>query len=54
MGSRNSYHPKGQKDLEGVEFPKDFHVEICDPILNRSISHSYDVISLEPSDSLSL
>ena len=45
---------KGQKDLEGVEFPKDFHVEICDPILNRSISHSYDVISLEPVDSLSL
>ena len=45
---------KGQKHLEDVEFPNDFHFEIFDPILNRSISHSYEVISLEPSGSLSL
>ena len=45
---------KGQKDLEGVDFPKDFHIEITDPVLNRSISHKYDVVSLEPDDSLSL
>ena len=44
----------GQKDLLGVEFPKDFHFEMFDPILNRTISHNYDVISLEPFDSLSL
>ena len=45
---------KGQKDLNGVAFPIDFHIEIYDPVLDRSISHQYDVISIEPIDSFSL
>lgn len=35
-------------------FPTDFHFESFDPILNRSISHGYKVISLEKDGSRSL
>jgi hypothetical protein len=45
---------KGQTHLDGVTFPVDFHIEISDPVLDRSISHQYDVISLEPKNSVGL
>jgi hypothetical protein len=44
----------GQDYLDGVVFPTDFHFEMIDPVLGRNISHGYEVISLEPTDSLSL
>ena len=44
----------GQTDLDGVIFPADFHFEMIDPVLGRTISHGYDVFSLEGPDSLSL
>jgi hypothetical protein len=45
---------QGQTTLEDVIFPPDFHFEMLDPVLNRTISHSYSVISLEEPGSLSL
>lgn len=45
---------QGQSSFEGVIFPTDFHVEMTDPVLDKSISHCYEVFSLEESDSLSL
>ncbi len=35
-------------------YPPDFHFEVHDPILNRTISHSYRIQSIEAPDSLSL
>jgi hypothetical protein len=48
----NIYH--GQSTLDGVIFPADFHVEMLDPVLNRTISHGYRVVCLEGPGSLSL
>ena len=45
---------QGQSTLVDVVFPDGFGVEMVDPVLNRSLSHYYTVISLEESDSLSL
>lgn len=45
---------KGQDDLKNITFPIDFHIEISDPVLGRTISHKYDVLSLEALDSFSL
>ena len=45
---------QGQASLDGVIFPPDFHVEMIDPVLDRSIAHSYSIVSLEESGSLSL
>jgi hypothetical protein len=43
-----------QSNLEGVVFPSDFHMEMHDPVLGRTIKHSYEVRSLEEPGSLSL
>ena len=45
---------QGQSSLKGVIFPRDFHFERFDPVLKRTIAHSYNVLSLEDPDSLSL
>ena len=45
---------QGQVRFEGVTFPGDFHFEMLDPVLNRSLSHGYDVVSLEEPGSRSL
>ena len=45
---------QGQATQEGVTFPADFQFEMIDPVLGRTISHGYDVISLEEAGSLSL
>ncbi len=45
---------QGQSTLSEVTFPSDFHFEIYDPVLERSISHTYTVSSLEKEGSLSL
>ncbi|MQG39913.1 MAG: DUF2848 domain-containing protein [SAR202 cluster bacterium] len=45
---------KGQTDLGEFDFPIDFHFGIHDPVLNRTITHYYDVISIEPTNSFSL
>ena len=45
---------QGQSSLQNVTFPHDFHFEMCDPVLKRTIAHSYVVLSLEDPDSLSL
>ena len=45
---------QGQTTLHEVTFPTDFHIEIFDPVLERSIAHSYTVSSLEAERSLSL
>ncbi len=45
---------KGQSPLQDVTFPCDFHFEMFDPVLDRTIAHSYTVLSLEASGSLSL
>jgi len=46
------YH--GQATVEGVSFPSDFQFEMVDPVLDRTISHEYSVVSLEEPGSLSL
>jgi len=45
---------QGQSTLREVTFPSDFHIEIYDPVLERSISHTYTVSSLEKEGALSL
>ena len=45
---------QGQSTFEDTVFPPDFHFEIHDPVLKRSISHSYEISALEPPGSLSL
>ena len=45
---------QGQSSLKGVTFPPDFHFEMFDPVLKRTIAHSYAVLSLEDPGSLSL
>ena len=45
---------KGQEHLDGIEIPQNFHIAMRDPILGRTISHSYEVIALEEQGSLSL
>ena len=45
---------KGQADLRGVYMPQDFHFEMYDPVLNRTISHTYKVLAIEESGLLSL
>jgi len=45
---------KGQRSLRNVSFPCDFRFEMYDPVLKRTIAHSYKVISLEEPGSLSL
>jgi hypothetical protein len=45
---------KGQSSLLGVYFPPDFSFELVDPVLNRKISHSYSISSIEEVGSLSL
>ncbi len=61
FGGSGGLHPDvpstvytGQADLEGVTFQTDFHFEMVDPVLGRTISHGYDVLCLEEPDSLSL
>jgi len=43
-----------QPSIENVFFPTDFNFEVHDPILNRNISHSYNIITIEGPRSLSL
>ena len=45
---------KGQEHLDGIDIPQNFHVEMYDPILERTIDHSYEVSALEDHGSLSL
>ena len=45
---------QGQSSLQDVTFPHDFHFEMFDPVLVRTIAHSYTVLSLEAPGSLSL
>ncbi len=45
---------QGQSSLQEVTFPSDFHFEIFDPVLERTIAHSYKVSSLEADGALSL
>lgn len=45
---------KFQSSIKGLIFPQDFHFEVFDPVLKRSISHSYTVRSLEGPSSISL
>ncbi len=45
---------QGQNTLEDVIFPADFHIEMLDPVLKRTVTHGYSVISLEEPGSLSL
>jgi hypothetical protein len=45
---------QGQTSLEDVTFPHDFEFELIDPVLQRTITHSYAVFALEESGSLSL
>ena len=45
---------QGQTTLDGVVFPNDFHIEMQDPVLSKTIAHSYTVHSLEDPGSLSL
>jgi hypothetical protein len=45
---------QGQRSLQNVTFPADFRFEMHDPVLKRTILHSYKVISLEKPGSLSL
>ncbi len=45
---------QGQSSMEDVIFPPDFHVEMIDPVLSRTIAHSYDILPLEESGSLGL
>ena len=45
---------QGQIGFEGVIFPADFHFEMIDPVLDRSLAHGYDIICLEEPGSLSL
>jgi hypothetical protein len=45
---------KGQALLQGLIFPRDFAFELVDPVLQRKISHSYVIASLEEAGSLSL
>lgn len=40
--------------LPGLIFPPDFHFEVHDPVLNRTISHSYRIMAIEEPGSLSL
>jgi len=49
---RNVY--QGQSSLEDMIFPHDFHFEMTDPVLKRTIAHSYTVLALEDPGSLSL
>lgn len=45
---------KFQSSIKGLIFPQGFHFEIFDPVLKRSISHSYTIRSLEEPGSISL
>ena len=45
---------QGQSSLQDVIFPHDFHIEMFDPVLGRTIAHSYTVSPLEDPGSLSL
>ena len=45
---------KGQASIQGLIFPGDFAFELVDPVLQRKISHSYTITSLEEAGSLSL
>ena len=45
---------KGQASIQGLIFPEDFAFELVDPVLQRKISHSYTIASLEEAGSLSL
>lgn len=45
---------QGQSSFQDVIFPHDFHMEMVDPVLGRTIAHSYTVSSLEDTGSLSL
>jgi uncharacterized protein DUF2848 len=44
----------GQSSLQGLIFPGDFGFELVDPVLQRKISHSYKIVSLEEAGSSSL
>jgi hypothetical protein len=44
----------GQASIEGLIFPGNFSFELADPKLQRKISHSYSIDSLEEVGSLSL
>jgi hypothetical protein len=40
------YIYQGQSTLTGIVFPSSFNFQVHDPVLNRTISHSYKIISL--------
>ena len=43
-----------QSTFEDVTFPNDFHIELVDPVLGRTIRHAYEICSIESPGSLSL
>ena len=43
-----------QSTIKGMTFPSEMRLEFDDPVLGRTISHSYKVSSIEPPGSLSL
>lgn len=45
---------QGQSSMRNVVFPTDFQFEMHDPVLRRTISHGYRVVTLEGPGSLSL
>ena len=45
---------QGQSSFEKVVFPTDFHFEMHDPVLKRTITHGYSISVLEEPNSLSL
>ena len=40
--------------MDGVYFAPDFHCEMTDPVLDRSIVHAYDILALEEPGTLGL
>ena len=45
---------KGQAKMEDVYFPPDFHCEIFDLVLDRVLTHSYEILALEEPGSFGL
>ncbi len=45
---------QGQETMDGVYFAPDFHCEMVDPVLDRTLTHSYEVLALEGPGSLGL
>jgi hypothetical protein len=45
---------QGQDSMDGVYFAPDFHCEMMDPVLSRTLTHSYNILALEEPGSLGL